>query len=141
MRLFSTPPPLSQLGLHPRLCRIPHSLLCCLSELAASLASAGGGGLAGGGASRGLSTQPEEGSFKAQTRALLKLVHPDLFQRHPTARVENERSFKLLQVPPPANASALFIPALSKLRLMGAPRAATSALLHPQIAAWPWKSL
>ncbi len=37
-------------------------------------------------------------SLKAQLRELYKLIHPDLFQDHPPAREENERSFKLLQV-------------------------------------------
>jgi len=39
----------------------------------------------------------KEKEIKTQLNKLYKLVHPDLFHSHPTAKVENERSFKLLQ--------------------------------------------
>ena len=37
-------------------------------------------------------------SLRSKLRELYKRVHPDLFQNHETARLANERSFKLLQV-------------------------------------------
>lgn len=71
-------------------------LLACLQPgFLASAAAAGGFAVSPAAAAtsaaefpcRSFSTQPGEGSFKAQTRALLKLIHPDLFHKHPAAKV------------------------------------------------------